>query len=322
MQKVLFPGTHMRITQDEYGSYSHKGSMARDDGGKDTVTDSPVLAPFDGTVARVRSNSSHETYIVSDGAVECANGYVGVVTFLFMHDNQNRVRAGQHVKQGDVIGYEGGFGGGVKDKFAHHTHREWAKGEHTTQSRNAQGTYCIGAQMHEYDVCFLRPDTMVWNGSNFAPASERSTDNCGHSFRVADAYKPFSDEPVEVTVSAAVPISSGDVALLGAWAAEHGVGSTQQDGAVVIGPLSAGDQISLQEYAAGLSLQCRADTGPATATVTGGPLNVRTRPGTSYPAITQVQAGEVYEVADQADGWYCLLLGDGCGWCSGDYLEV
>ena len=31
-QKVLFPGTHMRITQDEYGVTSHKGSLARDDG--------------------------------------------------------------------------------------------------------------------------------------------------------------------------------------------------------------------------------------------------------------------------------------------------
>jgi len=83
-QKVLFPGTHMRITQDEYGVTSHKGSLARDDGGESTTFDSPVLAPFDGYFTRVRTDSSHETYFVSDEPVECANGYVGIITFLFM----------------------------------------------------------------------------------------------------------------------------------------------------------------------------------------------------------------------------------------------
>ena len=53
-QKVLFPGTHMRITQGEYGVTSHKGSLARDDGGESTAFDSPVLAPFDGYFARFR----------------------------------------------------------------------------------------------------------------------------------------------------------------------------------------------------------------------------------------------------------------------------
>ena len=149
----------MRITQDEYGSTSHKGSLARDDGGESTANDSPVLAPFDGYFARVRTDSSHETYFVSDGPVECANGYVGVITFLFMHDNVNRFSTGAYVKRGEIIGYEGGFGGGRKDRFAHHTHREWSKGKNTTQSRNTSGTYVIANQMHEYDVCFLRPDS-------------------------------------------------------------------------------------------------------------------------------------------------------------------
>lgn len=42
-QKVLFPGTHMRITQDEYGATSHKESLARDDGGESTAFDSQCL---------------------------------------------------------------------------------------------------------------------------------------------------------------------------------------------------------------------------------------------------------------------------------------
>ena len=42
-QKVLFPGTHMRITQDEYGVTSHKGSLARDDGGESTASTAQCL---------------------------------------------------------------------------------------------------------------------------------------------------------------------------------------------------------------------------------------------------------------------------------------
>ena len=185
-QKVLFPGTHMRITQGEYGVTSHKGSLARDDGGESTAFDSPVLAPFDGYFARVRTDSSHETYFVSDEPVECANGYVGIITFLFMHDNLNRFVAGTHVKQGTIIGYEGGFGNGRKDRFAHHTHREWSQGKNTTQYKNSRGTYVIANQMHEYDVCFLRPDTMVYTRSGFVRADNLTIikDNAGHAFKI------------------------------------------------------------------------------------------------------------------------------------------
>ena len=185
-QKVLFPGTHMRITQDEYGVTSHKGSLARDDGGESTAFDSPVLAPFDGYFTRVRTDSSHETYFVSDEPVECANGYVGIITFLFMHDNLNRFAAGAHVKQGTIIGYEGGFGNGRKDRFAHHTHREWSQGKNTTQYKNSRGTYVIANQMHEYNVCFLRPDTMVYTRSGFVRADNLTIvkDNVGHAFKI------------------------------------------------------------------------------------------------------------------------------------------
>ena len=222
-----------------------------------------------------------------------ANQTPDAVNYLyFCHNAENLVTVGQRVQTGDALAVMGNTGNAAlaDPPFAHC---------HFEVRATATGT---GLDPTAYTG---HPNAVGTYGQ--APGS---------------TYKPFSGEAVAVTVYASTALSAGDVALLGAWAAEHGVGSTSKDGAVVIGPLSAGDQISLQAYAAGLSLQCRADTGPATATVTGGPLNVRTRPGTSYPSITQVQAGEVYEVADQADGWYCLLLGDGCGWCSGDYLEV
>lgn len=261
-QKVLFPGTHMRITQDEYGAYSHAGSLARDDGGESTAFDSPVLAPFDGYFARVRTDSSHETYFVSEGPVECANGYVGIVTFLFMHDNVNRFAAGIHKKQGEIIGYEGGFGNGRKDAFSHHTHREWSKGKNTTQSKNGRGTYVIANQMHEYDVCFLRPDTQVYTGGGFRAAKDfgsTAKDNMGHTFKIApdnitfDAVTPGRNCIVAITGADGGNLTGGDISYyLTQWVRDSGLDPdtaiVTRDGLVTVGPLSNGDQILLKKY--------------------------------------------------------------------------
>lgn len=275
MQKVLFPGTHMRITQDEYSTYSHAGSLARDDGGESTSFDSPVLAPFDGTVARVRSNSSHETYIVSDGPVECANGYKGVITFLFMHDNVNRVKAGQKVKQGDIIGYEGGYGNNRKDAFAHHTHREWSKGKNTTQQLNAQGTYIIANQMHEYDVCFVRPETLIYNGSEFVRADEMGVvrDNEWHIFKIAKdggAVKPIDNE--NSILLQCGPASSGDRYQIKNYCNNLGLGYSESNVVTgsankycYVGPASPGDQIKIMELCNKLGIPCIKYTPPQEA---------------------------------------------------------
>ena len=272
-QKVLFPGTHMRITQDEYSTYSHAGSLARDDGGESTAFDSPVLAPFDGYFARVRTDSSHETYFVSEGPVECANGYVGIVTFLFMHDNVNRFSAGTHKKQGDIIGYEGGFGNGRKDAFSHHTHREWSRGRNTTQHQNGSGTFVIANQMHEYDVCYLRPDTQVYTGGVFKPANafgNTAKDNMGHTFKIAEEetemVQPLSPDNITMQIG---PASSGDRAALKKQAQSLGLGYSEgaADGSgnalVYIGPASSGDQRIVLTKAAELGLGYCIYTPPA-----------------------------------------------------------
>lgn len=272
-QKVLFPGTHMRITQDEYSTYSHAGSLARDDGGESTAFDSPVLAPFDGYFARVRTDSSHETYFVSEGPVECANGYVGIVTFLFMHDNVNRFAAGTHKKQGEIIGYEGGFGNGRKDAFSHHTHREWSKGRNTTQSKNGRGTYVIANQLHEYDVCFLRPDTQVYTGGGFRAAKDfgsTAKDNMGHTFKIAEEEsemeQPLSPDNITMQIG---PASSGDRTALKKQAQslslDYSEGPVEGSGnaLVYIGPASAGDQRIVLTKAAELGLGYCIYTPPA-----------------------------------------------------------
>ncbi len=61
-----------------------------------------------------------------------------------------------------------------------------------------------------------------------------------------------------------------------------------------------------------------------TATVTGNRVNVRTGPGTNFPVITQVNAGDVVTLRDQAFGWNRVVLSDGTttGWIAGWLLST
>lgn len=57
----------------------------------------------------------------------------------------------------------------------------------------------------------------------------------------------------------------------------------------------------------------------AVGTISGSNVNVRTGPGTNYPAVTQVAKGTEVTIKDQAFGWYKVLLNDGTttGWVAG-----
>ncbi len=85
MERARFPMEFLRVTQGP-NTGSHAGSKAMDFGGKDTGCDA-VYAPFTGRVARVRTDSSHETYFESLEPVEFADGTVDYMTVTLMHDN-------------------------------------------------------------------------------------------------------------------------------------------------------------------------------------------------------------------------------------------
>ncbi|RWR15219.1 N-acetylmuramoyl-L-alanine amidase [Siminovitchia fortis] len=55
-----------------------------------------------------------------------------------------------------------------------------------------------------------------------------------------------------------------------------------------------------------------------TATITGEVVNVREKPGTSYPIITQIKKEETYPVINEKDDWYEIKLPSGeTGWIAG-----
>ncbi len=55
-----------------------------------------------------------------------------------------------------------------------------------------------------------------------------------------------------------------------------------------------------------------------TATILGEVVNVREKPGASYPIITQLKKGETYPVIEEKDDWYEIELKSGeTGWIAG-----
>lgn len=60
------------------------------------------------------------------------------------------------------------------------------------------------------------------------------------------------------------------------------------------------------------------------ATVTGNSVNVRTGPGTNFPVVAKMTAGDKVTLKDQAFGWYKVVLADGSttGWIAGWLLDT
>ncbi len=167
VQKALWPGKFLRITQDELSTYSHTGSLAMDSGDENGNIQK-LYAPCDMTFTRIRENeSSQETYAESVAPVLWADGTVDYMSFTFMHDNiiNSNVYEGATVQQGEYFYDEGGFGRGRPGTFANHCHIEVSRGKSASmQSKNAYGTFVTANQVHIYDALFIPADCKVLDG--------------------------------------------------------------------------------------------------------------------------------------------------------------
>lgn len=57
--------------------------------------------------------------------------------------------------------------------------------------------------------------------------------------------------------------------------------------------------------------------------ITGGSVNVRKGPATSYGVVTIARAGETYvHIATARNGWLCIKIGDGTAWVSDKYARI
>ena len=166
---------YLRVTQGEKGTYSHKGSLAMDFGGRDGGSDK-LFAPCDMVVKRCRADATGEMYLESTQKVLFADGTVDFARLLCIHDAVFNKKVGDVVKQGEHFYDEGGMGSGKPNKFATHVHIEAGKGrwKSTTQSKNSSGTYVCERQESLYNLFILGEDVQVLDGGGYKWVQENN----------------------------------------------------------------------------------------------------------------------------------------------------
>ncbi|MCL2695803.1 MAG: hypothetical protein FWE69_05700 [Clostridiales bacterium] len=111
------------------GGHGKNGGWAWDLGGSDKA----VKAPFTGKIINNVDTSTHAVILQSVDPVYFANGHVGHMSLLLVHDEKYpRFANGTIVNQGDTIYYQGGYGKNKPGYYAVHLHIEAAYGQRTT----------------------------------------------------------------------------------------------------------------------------------------------------------------------------------------------
>ena len=163
---ALFPMADMYLTQGEYGSISH--DLAMDFQGWSNgqrVYHCPYYAPFSCTCVRAGGSGENYRIFTSDTPVHCADGGLGVMTFVVMHDNNPIANVGDHFTQGDLIGHSGTAGSGGS-YVGDHLHLNVAWGSYAGWSPTTHGApyYELRNSTHIYDGLFVNDTILVVDG--------------------------------------------------------------------------------------------------------------------------------------------------------------
>ena len=156
MEKFMYPSPYMKITQG-YGSGTHAGSYAIDDGGSDGGKDF-AIAPYSGTVKIIYGQYENEVFFESDEPVEFACGLIDYATTMFVHQDSPMkygMAVGKHYNQGEKIYVEGGRYKGQNGYFPAHFHMEFARGKCEGWYKNSAGIYSLRNAMKPEECCFI-----------------------------------------------------------------------------------------------------------------------------------------------------------------------
>lgn len=163
-QYFLFPMTHIAISQDEYGTFSHNGMLAIDflgwnDSGR--VYKCPYYAPCDCTCVAKGSGGDWVAW-QSDDKVHCADGSLQYMNWVQVHDD-TPFPVGTKKKQGELIGHTGTTGNVTGD----HLHLNVAKGKWSEGgwARNSYNVGYIKNEQHIYEVMYLKKDAKIVSGN-------------------------------------------------------------------------------------------------------------------------------------------------------------
>ena len=158
---MLFPLTHLAVTQGEYETYSHAGILAMDfveyqSNHTDRLWAAPLYAPCSCKCVGTIDVTNKGRIFESLDQVHTPSG-LKYVTFMFFHDDSPVASVGDRFTQGDIIGHTG-TAGGVSD----HTHFNTAFGKYAGwENVPPQGKGELVNSSHIYDTCYVNDTTIL-----------------------------------------------------------------------------------------------------------------------------------------------------------------
>lgn len=156
IELFLCPFEKLYLTQAPNESYSHKGIMAWDVSG--TPSES-YFAPATSKCVKLYYDSGQSMWQTT-GNVRCPNGYVGIVTYMIVHDNDiSDLYVGKIVNMGERLGEFGTKGNATGS----HCHIEFSQGSDTSWFKNQYGNYMFNNEKDPEEVCFM-DNTNILNG--------------------------------------------------------------------------------------------------------------------------------------------------------------
>lgn len=165
MENLMFPMRVINITQGVNGQYSHQGTYAIDNAGKDTGIDD-VYAPCTMIIKyKDSSTNGNAVFAESTDKVQFADGSIDYATFMFIHDNDiSDLRVGQTIKQSEVFYQEGTAGKAT----GNHCHIEVAKGKCTKPYvLNAHKVYMLPNSVHPASAFYV-DGCIIKEGAGYA----------------------------------------------------------------------------------------------------------------------------------------------------------
>ena len=156
IELFLCPFENLYITCGPNESKFHKGVMAWDVSGTQAQS---YFAPATSKCLKLYPESGQSMW-QTIGNVRCPNGYVGIVTYMIVHDNDiSDLYVGKIVNQGERLGEFGDKG----NADGQHCHIEFSQGSDTSWFKNQYGNYMFNNEVDPEDVLFM-DNTNILNG--------------------------------------------------------------------------------------------------------------------------------------------------------------
>ena len=154
-QYFMCPVEYFRITQGSNVG-THLGTKAVDLGTRGNKKD-PYFAPAD-VICRWIYPASGEAIWTTVNDVICANGYVGKVSFITVHDDNFSSSVGKIVKQSEYLGSMGTKGNAT----GQHLHIEFTPTENYNFSQNSYGIWTFtNGENYIDDLCYFDDTEIV-----------------------------------------------------------------------------------------------------------------------------------------------------------------